>query len=85
MSTVSPEPGVGFVVAVPVVGIEIGSLCAAVRRGLAYGVVLFVGAAAFWMRVVPGMAPDARRAGTAPFFHLVYGAVLGLWLRLGVL
>lgn len=50
-----------------------------------YGVVLFIGAAVFWMNVVLGMSADVTAAGMFLFFHLVYGAVLGAWVGYGIL
>jgi len=77
--------GVVFVVALPLLGIGIGSMTTAVLFGLAYGFVLFVGAAVFWMKVVLDLDPEPPMVATFLFFHLVYGAVLGVWLQLGVL
>ncbi|WP_436925068.1 hypothetical protein [Halosimplex amylolyticum] len=77
--------GVVFVVAVPLAGLGIGPLTTAVLLGLAYGFVLFVGAAVFWMNIVLTVDPTPRMVAMFLLFHLVYGAVLGGWLRLGVL
>jgi hypothetical protein len=76
--------GVVFVVALPLLGIGIGSMTTAVLFGLAYGFVLFVGAAVFWMTVVLDLDPKPPMVAMFLFFHLVYGAVLGVWLQLGV-
>lgn len=56
-----------------------------VVNGLAYGFVLFAGAAVFWMKIVLDMDPEPADVGQFLFFHLVYGAVLGAWLGVGVL
>jgi hypothetical protein len=76
--------GLVFVIAVPLIGVTIGSMTTAVLFGLGYGVVLFVGAAVFWMDVV--LNSDAEMPMVAMFllFHLVYGVVLGVWLQLGL-
>lgn len=54
-------------------------------NGLAYGFVLFVGAAVFWMNIVLDMDPEPADVGQFLFFHLVYGAALGGWVGVGVL
>ena len=77
--------GLVFVVAVPVLGLSIGSMTTAVLFGLAYGFVLFVGAAVFWMNVVLDLDPEMPMVATFLLFHLIYGAVFGVWLQLGVL
>lgn len=51
--------------------------------GLAYGIVLFVVAAVFWMNVVLGMDADPKAAGMFLFFHLVYGGILGAIVGFG--
>lgn len=56
-----------------------------VFNGLAYGFVLFVGAAGFWMNVVLDVDPEPADVVQFLFFHLVYGGVLGAWLGVGVL
>ncbi|MFW5934437.1 MAG: hypothetical protein ACOCQL_01150 [Halolamina sp.] len=50
---------------------------------MVYGVVLFVGAAGFWMNVVLGLEPAPKQVGTFLSFHLIYGLVLGGWLGAG--
>ncbi|ELZ21088.1 hypothetical protein C475_19058 [Halosimplex carlsbadense 2-9-1] len=77
--------GLVFVVAVPVIGLGIGSMTMAVLFGLAYGFVLFVGAAVFWMNVVLDLDPEVPMVAMFLLFHLIYGAVFGVWLQLGVL
>jgi len=77
--------GVVFVIAIPALGLSIGSMTTAVLYGLAYGVVLFVGAAVFWMDVVLDLDPEMPMVAMFLLFHLIYGAVLGVWLQLGVL
>jgi hypothetical protein len=79
--------GAGVVLAalLPVAGFGTVTLVTALGVGVAYGVLLFVGAAGFWMNVVLALDPDPTDVGTFLLFHLVYGAVLGAWLGLGVL
>jgi len=77
--------GLVFVVVVPLIGISIGSMTTAVLFGLAYGFVLFLGAAVFWMNVVLDIDPEMPMVATFLLFHLVYGVVFGVWLQLGVL
>jgi len=72
--------------AVPAIAVlSVASLTDGLLWGLAYGVVLFVGAAVFWMNVVLDMDPDPGQVGGFLVFHLVYGGVLGAWLGAGVL
>lgn len=77
--------GAGAVLAavLPEVGFETVDLLEAVGIGLGYGVVLFVGAAVFWMRIVLDMDPEPRDVGLFLLFHLVYGAVLGAVIGVG--
>jgi len=77
--------GLVFVIAVPLLGISIGSMTTAVLYGLAYGFVLFLGAAVFWMNVVLDLDPEMPMVAMFLVFHLIYGGVLGVWLQLGVL
>jgi len=77
--------GLVFVVVVPLIGISIGSMTTAVLFGLAYGFVLFLGAAIFWMNVVLDIDAEMPMVAMFLLFHLIYGAVLGVWLQLGVL
>jgi len=77
--------GLVFVVVVPLIGISIGSMTTAVLFGLAYGFVLFLGAAAFWMNVVLDIDAEMPMVAMFLLFHLIYGGVLGVWLQLGVL
>lgn len=71
---------------VPVLGfVSVASLGTAILWGLAYGVVLFVIGAAFWMMMILGMSPEMKMVGMFLFFHLVYGAVLGAWIGYGIL
>ncbi|MFB6137931.1 MAG: hypothetical protein ABEJ42_06270 [Halobacteriaceae archaeon] len=75
-----------FAAAIPALGfLSVASIGPAVLWGLVYGVVLFVGAAVFWMNLVLGLSPEPKMVGMFLFFHLVYGAVLGAWLGAGVL
>jgi len=65
-------------------GFEEVELLVAVGAGLVYGLVLFAGAAVFWMNVVLGLDPEPKEVGAFLFFHLVYGLVLGGVLGAGV-
>lgn len=75
--------GLVFVLAVPALGVSIGSMSTAVLFGLIYGLVLFVGAAVFWMKLVLGMDPEIQQVVLFLSFHLVYGVVLGVWVHAG--
>jgi hypothetical protein len=77
--------GVVFVLLVPLTGIGIGSLSTAVLLGLAYGFVMFAGAAVFWMNVVLDLDPELPAVAMFLLFHLVYGGVLGVWVGIGPL
>lgn len=77
--------GAVFVVLAVALGLGIASLGGAILWGLAYGVVLFVVGAGFWLNVVLGMDADAKMAGMFLFLHLVYGGVLGAWVAFDVL
>lgn len=71
---------------IPLFGfISTATIPAGVTWGLLYGVLLFVFAAIFWMKFVLGLDADKRMVGMFLVFHLVYGAVLGAWLGLGIL
>ncbi|WP_135665620.1 hypothetical protein [Halorhabdus rudnickae] len=78
--------GAGVVLAalLPVAGFGDVALVTALGAGLGYGVVLFIGAAGFWMNVVLALDPEPKDVGLFLFFHLVYGAVLGGVLGAGV-
>ena len=68
-----------------VVDVGIGDVVIGVAAGLGYGVVLFLGAAMFWMRIVLDMDPEPKQVGAFLLFHLIYGLVLGGWMGLAVL
>ena len=70
--------------ALPALGFGTLALATAAGVGLGYGVVLFVGAAVFWMNVVLDMDPDPPQVAAFLFFHLVYGVVLGAVVGLGL-
>lgn len=75
-----------FAAIVPVLGfVSIATVGSTILWGLVYGVVLFAGAAVFWMKIVLGMEPEMKMVGMFLFFHLVYGGVLGAWIGLGIL
>jgi hypothetical protein len=76
--------GVVLAVALPVAGLGDVTLVTALGAGLAYGFVLFVGAAVFWMAVVLALDPEPKQVGAFLLFHLIYGAVLGGALGAGV-
>jgi len=74
-----------FVALTLALGLDVATIGGGLQWGLAYGVLLFAGAAVFWMNVVLGMEPERKMVGLFLFFHLVYGAVLGGWLGYGVI
>jgi len=74
-----------FAVGAGVLGVSVAGIGGGLLWGLAYGFLLFVGAAVFWMNVVLGLDPEMKMVGMFLFFHLVYGAVFGAWIGLGVL
>ena len=76
--------GAVLAVGLPVVGFGDVGLTTALGIGLAYGVVLFVGAAACWMNVVLALEPERKQVGMFLLFHLVYGVVLGAVAGAGV-
>jgi len=76
--------GVALAAALLATGFGDISILTLVGVGLGYGVVLFVGAAAFWMNLVLGLNPDKKQVGAFLLFHLVYGGVLGATLGAGV-
>jgi hypothetical protein len=77
--------GVALAALLSAAGFGTVSLVTALGAGVGYGILLFVVAAAFWMNVVLALGPEPKAVGTFLFFHLVYGAVLGVWLGAGVL
>ena len=78
--------GAVFALVVPALGfVSVAGPTGGVLWGLAYGVLLFVGAAAFWMNVVLGLDPEPKEIGAFLLFHLIYGLVLGGWVGVGVL
>jgi hypothetical protein len=66
-----------FVLLLPVAGVDSVSLTNGVLYGLGWGVVLFAGAAVFWMNIVLDLDPEPADVGFFLLFHLIYGAVLG--------
>jgi hypothetical protein len=76
--------GVVLALGLPAGGFGDVTLLTALGVGIAYGVVLFVGAAVFWMNVVLGLDPEPKEVGSFLLFHLIYGAVLGGTLGAGV-
>jgi len=77
--------GAVFAVGVPLVGLSLGSIAAAVGLGLVYGIVLMIGGMLFWMRMVIGMEPDRDTMMTFGTVHVIYGVVLGAFLGAGIL
>lgn len=53
--------------------------------GVAYGVVLFIVGAFFWIELVLGMEPERKQSLIFLMVHFVYGAVLGAWLAADLL
>ncbi|WP_181685311.1 hypothetical protein [Halorhabdus salina] len=76
--------GVVLAAVLPTLGFGDVTLVTALGAGLAYGFVLFIGAAGFWMNVVLALDPEPTDVGLFLFFHLVYGAVLGAVLGAGL-
>jgi hypothetical protein len=76
--------GAVFALVVPMLGLGLSGTVGLTALGLAYGFVLFVGAAVFWMNVVLDIDAEPAMVGMFLFFHLVYGAVLGAWISLGL-
>jgi len=70
--------GAAFAVLATALGLGLGpgALVSTVLWAVAYGIVLTVIGAAFWMRIVLAMSPDPGTAATFGFFHLVYAVVL---------
>lgn len=74
-----------FAVVVPFIEfVSVETIEVAVLWGLVYGVVLFIGGAVFWMRIVLDIEPDKRMIGMFLLFHLIYGAVYGLSIGLDI-
>lgn len=71
--------GVAFAVGVTALGLGVGAgaLGGTLLWAVAYGVVLTVVGAAFWMRIVLAMEPEPAMVGMFAMFHLVYALVLG--------
>lgn len=78
--------GAVFAAVIPLLGFaSVATIGSALLWGLVYGVLLFIGFAVFWMKLVLGMSPEMKAAGMALVFHLVYGVVLGGWVGYGIL
>lgn len=69
-----------FVLLLPIAGVGLGTLVAALVWGLVWGVALFVVGAGFWMMMVLDVSPSMGMALPFLVVHLVYGLVLGGWL-----
>jgi len=76
--------GGAFAVGVTALGLGVGAgaLTGTLLWALAYGVVLTVVGAVFWMKIVLAMDPEPAMVGMFALFHLVYGAVLGASIAL---
>jgi hypothetical protein len=76
--------GAAFAVGAAALGLGVGAgaLTGTLLWALAYGVVLTVVGAVFWMKVVLAMGPEPVMVGMFAFFHLVYGTVLGASIAL---
>jgi len=77
--------GVVFVVGLHFAGIPYDEIVNAVGFGVAYGILLTVVGAAFWMNMVLGVKPERKTAMMFGIFHLAYAVVLGAWTGLGVM
>jgi hypothetical protein len=64
--------------------VDVADTALTVGAGLGYGFVLFVFAAMFWMNVMLDVDPEPADIGQFLLFHLIYGAVLGGVLGLGL-
>jgi hypothetical protein len=73
-----------FAVAVPALGVDLGSIAVAVGVGLAYGVVLMIGGMVFWMRLIIGIEADRDMMVMFGVVHAVYGLVLGAVVGSGI-
>ncbi|MBX0298077.1 hypothetical protein [Haloarcula nitratireducens] len=76
--------GAVFAVAVPLIGLSLGSIAVAVGLGLVYGIVLMIGGMMFWMRMIIGMEPDKSMMMMFGTVHVIYGVVLGAFLGAGI-
>lgn len=74
-----------FAIGVGILGVSVVGLGSGLLWGLVYGVLLFVGAAVFWMKLVLGLDADTSMVGLFLFFHLVCGIILGGWVGVGIL
>lgn len=74
-----------FVVSIAILGLGPLNLASGLLWGIAYGILLFVGAAVIWMNIVLDLDADMKMVGTFLFFHLVYGAVLGGWIGFNII
>lgn len=77
--------GVVLALVLPAVGFASAGLTTALGLGVGYGVVLFVGAAVFWMNVVLDIDAELPMVAMFLVFHLIYGVVLGAWFGAGLL
>lgn len=76
--------GAAFALVISLSGLGLTGAVGMIGLGLAWGFLLFAGAALFWMRMVLGMEPEPEMVGLFLVFHLIYGGVLGVWLSLGL-
>jgi drug/metabolite transporter (DMT)-like permease len=77
--------GAVFAIGVPLTGLDLGSIAAAVALGLVYGIVLTTGGMLFWMRMIIEMEPDRSTMMMFGTVHVIYGVVLGAFLGAGII
>ena len=75
--------GAGLAVVLIGAGFDPINTVEAIGAGLGYGLILFVFAAVFWMKLVLDMDPEPKDVGLFLLFHLVYGLVLGAVIGFG--
>lgn len=76
--------GAVFVLLLPVAGYDSISLTNGVLFGIGWGVLLFVVAAAFWMKMVLDLDAEPPAVAKFALFHLIYGGVLGAIVGFGL-
>jgi hypothetical protein len=69
--------GAAFAVGVTALGLSVGTITGSLLWAVAYGVLLTVVGAVFWMRIVLALEPERAMVGMFALFHLVYAVVLG--------
>lgn len=66
-------------------GMPISTWVGGIVWGAIWGILLFVVAAAVWVKGILGMEPESGQAAFMAGNHVVYGVVLGAWVVLGLL